>query len=244
MELLSVFQSPPLFTVRHGRTDLGEVHESSFLIRTGDRPVLSLAGRSWVATSIDWVKRVAYVEPTEQVGRSRWLGPGQPLSFHHCQAIKAVLISDTHSVPYSRRALEEMSNAREEFDFLSMGETTAVRSQSAGQTHWWTFAGLRANAALSAAMRALSGVGSLADNLAIRIEGGATAEETKLIHASIRQNPPQGGSCTEVAKAIEDLKFSACLPIRLAEDMISVRLSDPEAVAQTLDQTLRVLTVP
>jgi ATP-dependent helicase Lhr and Lhr-like helicase len=126
LELLSVFQSPPLFTVRHGRTDLGEVHESSFLIRTGDRPVLSLAGRSWVATSIDWVKRVAYVEPTEQVGRSRWLGPGQPLSFHHCQAIKAVLISETHSVTYSRRALEEMSNAREEFSFLTEGTTTAV----------------------------------------------------------------------------------------------------------------------
>ena len=36
MELLSVFQSPPLFSVKHGQIDLGEVHESSFLIRTGE----------------------------------------------------------------------------------------------------------------------------------------------------------------------------------------------------------------
>jgi len=48
---------------------------------------------------------------TEQIGRSRWLGPGQPLSFHHCQAIKAVLIFKADSTHYSRRAAEEMSNA-------------------------------------------------------------------------------------------------------------------------------------
>ena len=244
MELLSVFQSPPLFAVRHGRTDLGEVHESSFLIRTGDRPVLSLAGRSWVATSIDWVKRVAYVEPTEQVGRSRWLGPGQPLSFRHCQAIKEVLISDAHSAHYSRRASEEMSNAREEFTFLSVDATTALTSQSEGRTYWWTFAGLRANAALSDAMRDLSGADALADNLAIKIEGGTKAEKVESIRAAVRQNPPRGGSCAEVEKAIKDLKFSVCLPTNLAESMLSIRLSDPEAVTKTLDQSLRILTAP
>jgi ATP-dependent Lhr-like helicase len=133
MDLLSVFESPPLFIVRHGRTDLGEVHESSFPIKTGNRPVLSLAGRSWVATHIDWVKRVAYVEPTEQVGRSRWLGPGQPLSFRYCQAIKEVLISDENFAHYSRRAADEMSDAREEFAFLSEDATTALISQSEGK---------------------------------------------------------------------------------------------------------------
>jgi ATP-dependent Lhr-like helicase len=244
MELLSVFQSPPLFTVRHGRTDLGEVHESSFLIRTGDRPVLSLAGRSWVATSIDWVKRVAYVEPTEQVGRSRWLGPGQPLSFRHCQAIKEVLISQGNSAHYSRRAAEEMRSAQEEFDFLSECSTTALRSQSEGRAYWWTFAGLRANAALSDVIRGLPGVGSFADNLAIRIEGVTTADKMESISNTIRENPPRGGSCAEVAKAIEDLKFSACLPSSLADQMLSIRLSDPGAVSKTLDQPLRVVTVP
>ncbi len=242
MELLSVFQSPPLFTVRHGRTDLGEVHESSFLIRTGERPVLSLAGRSWVTTSIDWVKRVAYVEPTEQIGRSRWLGPGQPLSFHHCQAIKKVLISDAHSAHYSRRGANEMSSVREEFAFLSEGETTALIAQSEGRTYWWTFAGLRANAALSDAMREVSEVSSLADNLVIKIEGGTNAEKMESIRAAIKQNPPRGGSCAEVARAVTDLKFSACLPISLAESMLSIRLSDPKAVTDTMNQPLRIVT--
>ena len=242
MELLSVFQSPPLFTVRHGRTDLGEVHESSFLIRTGERPVLSLAGRSWVTTSIDWVKRVAYVEPTEQIGRSRWLGPGQPLSFHHCQAIKKVLISEAYSDHYSRRGADEMSSVREEFAFLSEDETTALIAQSEGRTYWWTFAGLRANAALSDAMRGVSGVSSLADNLVIKIEGGTNAEKIESIRAAIKQNPPRGGSCAEVARAVKDLKFSACLPISLAESMLSIRLSDPKAVTNTLNQPLRIIT--
>ena len=244
MELLSVFQSPPLFSVRHGRTELGEVHESSFLIRTGDRPVLSLAGRSWVATSIDWVKRVAYVEPTEQIGRSRWLGPGQPLSFRYCQAIKAVLVSEGRSVYYSRRAAEEMSSVREEFEFLSEGATTAVRSQSEGRTYWWTFAGLRANSALSDSMRRQFGVNSSADNLVIKLEDGTSAEVMESIHAAIKQNPPQGGSCGGITKAIEDLKFSACLPISLAESMLSIRLADPEAVSNVLAQCVKFITVP
>jgi ATP-dependent Lhr-like helicase len=242
MELLSVFQSPPLFAVRHGRTELGEVHESSFLITTGDRPVLSLACRSWVATSIDWVKRVAYVEPTELVGRSRWLGPGQPLSFRHCQAIKEVLISDAHSAHYSRRASEEMSNAREEFAFLSEDATTALRSQSEGRTYWWTFAGLRANAALADAIHGLFGVNAIADNLAIKLEGQTNAEEMESFRAAMRKDPPRGGSSAEVTKAIEDLKFSACLPIGLAESMLSIRMADPAAVKDALERSLRILT--
>jgi ATP-dependent Lhr-like helicase len=244
MELLSVFQSPPLFVVRHGRTDLGEVHESSFLIKTGDRPVLSLAGRSWVATNIDWAKRVAYVEPTEQIGRSRWLGPGQPLSFRYCQAIKEVLISGGPSVHYARRAAEELAEAREEFEFLSEGSTTVLTPKSEGRTYWWTFAGLRANAALSDAMRGLSGVNASADNLAIKIERLSNRGGMESIYSVLRQNQPRGGSCGEVAKAIEDLKFSACLPISLAESMLSIRLSDPEAVAGTMDQSLKMLIVP
>jgi hypothetical protein len=84
----------------------------------------------------------------------------------------------------------------------------------------------------------------LADNLAIKIEGETKAGEMESIRAAVRQFPPRGGSCVEVAKAIEDLKFNACLPISLAEGMLSIRLSDPEAVSHTLDQSLRILTVP
>jgi ATP-dependent Lhr-like helicase len=242
MELLSVFQTPPLFTVRHGRTDLGEVHESSFLIKTGNRPVLSMAGRSWVATNIDWTKRVAYVEPTDQAGRSRWLGPGQPLRFRYCQAIKEILLTDEHNENYSRRAAEEIENAREDFPFLSKDATTLLTSQSEGKTHWWTFAGLRANAALSDAMRTEFGVGTSADNLAIRIEGMSGMNGMELIHRALRKNPPKSGCSIEAQKAIDDLKFGACLPIHIARSMFAVRLADSAAVTHTLDQPIRMVT--
>ena len=135
--------------------------------------------RSWVTTSIDCLKRVAYLEPTEQIGSSRWLGPGQPLSFRHCQAIKKVPITDAHSDHYSRRDADEMSSVLEEFAFLTEDATTVVITQSEGRTYWWTFAGLCANALYQ--MRC----------------------EAYLV------------------------KFSACLPVSLAESMLSIRNFKP-----------------
>ena len=64
LELYSVFTSPPLFTVLHGRTELGLVHESSFLSNNpSDGVILLLAGRSWQVSSVDWTHRRAYVAP-------------------------------------------------------------------------------------------------------------------------------------------------------------------------------------
>lgn len=79
-ELMSVFTSDPLFTVLHGRTDLGRVHETTFLRGRGsERPViLTLGGRNWAVNHIDWARRQAYVEISEERGRTRWPGEGQP----------------------------------------------------------------------------------------------------------------------------------------------------------------------
>src|SRR5437588_4128505 len=70
LDLISVFIAPPLFTVLHGRQELGFVDESTFLARRDDGPtVLLLAGRAWRATHVDWRRRKAYVEPAEDEGR-------------------------------------------------------------------------------------------------------------------------------------------------------------------------------
>lgn len=73
LEVFSVFLSPPLFQVYHGRNEIGQVHEESFR-RGSDEPILlSLGGRGWKVTHMDWTRRRAYVEPAESPGRSRWL---------------------------------------------------------------------------------------------------------------------------------------------------------------------------
>src|SRR5262249_3789076 len=94
MDLLSVFTSEPLISVRHGQADLGFVHPSSFASRTGGQKILLLAGRSWAVTHIDWKRRIAYTEPAQQIGRSRWIGSGIPLSFELCQSIRTILATD------------------------------------------------------------------------------------------------------------------------------------------------------
>ena len=95
LELLSVFSAPPLFTVSHGRHELGSVDEASFLGRRDDGPpVLLLAGRAWRVTHLDWKRRRAHVEPAEDAGRSRWRGGGQLLGHDLCRPIREVLADD------------------------------------------------------------------------------------------------------------------------------------------------------
>jgi ATP-dependent Lhr-like helicase len=74
LDLVSVFTSPPLFTIFHGRTELGTVHQIAFLHHRSEAPaILLLGGRSWTVTSLEWPKRLAYVVPGEERGKSRWL---------------------------------------------------------------------------------------------------------------------------------------------------------------------------
>ena len=75
MELFSVFMSPPLFSVLHGRQELGYVDETTFLGKQDGPRVLLLGGRSWLVNHIDWQRRFAFVEATDQKGRSRWNSP-------------------------------------------------------------------------------------------------------------------------------------------------------------------------
>ena len=94
LDLLSSFTTEPLFSIKHGKLDIGRVHQSSFAVKEDHPPVLLLAGLSWVVTHIDWDARVAFVEPTKLEGKSRWLGSGQALRYSLCQAIQRVLAGE------------------------------------------------------------------------------------------------------------------------------------------------------
>jgi len=237
MELFSVFQTPPLFSVRHGQTDLGEVHESSFLVRGGEKPVLLLAGRGWVTTTIDWAKRIAYVQPTEEIGRSRWIGYGQPLSFAYCQAIKRILCADGASPRLSRRATAEIDVSRAEFAWLSPECTSFVADAARGSCSWWTFAGLRANAMLAQAFQGVKP--SSFDNLCLRFDGAVQPRELEDAIAGVRNVPPTTAPVFDYGRVVEELKFSACVPRRLAEHMLALRLADASAVIDVVGQPVR-----
>ena len=240
MELFSVFTSEPLIAVRYGRVHLGQVDQATFAMRHEEVPVLLLAGRSWVVTHIDWQDRIAYVEPSEAEGKSRWLGSGQPLHFALCQAIRRVLTDKGRPGKLSRRAEEKLSEVREGFGWLESDGTTVLRDET-GIT-WWTFGGLLANAPIAAKLRSMGIDAGKADNLFIPITGEYDPKKIEDTIKELAQTDPEQMATPIEAKALDDLKFSACLPADVATAMLQRRLTDHAAIRSVLAERVRLVS--
>ena len=224
LELLSVFTSPPLFRVISGQKELGNVHESTFFKKQDGPVILVLAGRSWKTNHLDWKRRIAYVEPTDERGRSRWIGEGQFLSFQVCQGIRRVLAAETTEPSWSERAAAQIGDIRLDYPWASTDYTTLVQ-QANGEVQWWTFAGGLANSLLKDHLGA--GSKTKIDNLCIRF--GATLKLTdveSLIASRIRDEIIPVPS----EEAIGNLKFGECLPPAIAGEVFSARSSAPEGL--------------
>ena len=237
MDLLSVFTSEPLFTVRCGQTDLGFVHELSFAAgRDGEKTIL-LGGRSWMVTHIDWKRRVAFVQATESRGRSRWIGSGQSMSFELCQSIRRVLASDEERSLWSKRARAEVIEAREEHSWVQVVDTTFV-SNPTGLT-WWTFAGDRANAAISARLGELIESDVQSDSLSITTACGISAQGFADAIDETRKSGAEALRVDVSPEMLDGLKFTSCLPEDVARDILQVRLADRAALTSVLREPCR-----
>ncbi len=232
MELLSSFTSEPLFMVRYGRRHLGSVDRASFTLRHDKPPVLLLAGHSWIVNRLDWKNRVAFVEPSADEGKSRWLGSGQPLSRAHCQAIRRVLAGEPPGGELSKRATAALNGAREDFHWVKLDETSLVTER--GETRWWTFGGLLANSGLAAMLRRARVKVGEADNLAIRIEDDGAVANWDSTMENLRAIPPEDIATPVDPKALTQLKFSDCLPRELASKELESRLTDRPAILEIL----------
>jgi ATP-dependent Lhr-like helicase len=236
LELLSVFTSPPLFRVLWGRKELGFVHESTFFNRD-DRPsVLLLAGRCWRTTHLDWRRRIAHVEPSDQGGRSRWLGEGRFLGYRVCQAIREILAGDEAEPIWSRRAVARMGELREEFPWVRTDSTALVRGTD-GEVRWWTFAGGVANTILAQQLKRWGE--AKADNISLTIEGEPPIDE---VNADLAGLASQDISPEPDLRAIENLKFSEALPRSLADQVFCARFNDPDAVRHILAEPMRLVS--
>ena len=241
MELMSVFTSDPLFSVRHGRTELGLVHPLSFQVRRDGPVVLSLAGRSWEVSHVDWDHRVAYVKASTERGRSRWIGPGVPLSFDLCRAIRRVLIEGSFPVDISKRARTKLDELQQDFSWIDTTGTAVVRDP-AGTAHWWTFAGLRANTALGQLTGPLRLPVSREDNLSIRLRDGVGVEELRRRVDDLPRDTI-ANLFPVTTDATETLKFSSCLPEELALRTIRQRGSDVQGVRACLQEPIRSIAL-
>lgn len=223
MELFSVFISAPLVKVVHGNQEIGEVHQSTFMIKEDVPIVITLAGRSWQTKYIDWPRRKAYVEPTEQRGKSQWLGAGQSIHFELCQAIPRVLVGKDSPVRFTKRAKELMEELREEYAWVETKKTFLVADDS-GSVLWWTFAGYLVNGAFAHALAIQAGKVTF-DNLTVIFSGGVVIEE---LREAIREKVIQASNSLEISldgDFIEELKFGECLPQRLRDLELAERYS-------------------
>jgi ATP-dependent Lhr-like helicase len=241
MDLLSIFDSPPLFSVKHGNTDLGSVHETTFFVKHDGPVVLLLGGRAWQVTHLDWDRRVAYVAPSEVHGKSRWLGGGQPLRFELCQSIRAVLAISDEEPEWSPRAVEAIREMRQEFAWLDEDSTQVVMDAKAGVTRWWTFAGGLANAMLAERLAASLALTVKHDNLAVRIADVITSRDFHDALESLRSDPPKAGAVVVTEEALKSVKFADCVPEELTVAMLRDRLSDQRSVQVTLATQLTVV---
>lgn len=232
-EIFSIFTSPPQFQVLYGRNEVGYVHQTSFQVRNQGTPVLLLGGRSWLVKHVDWSHRLAYVEPTAEKGRSRWLGQSPPLHFKMCQAIKDVVLGEELLGQLSGRAQERLDILRDEFLWVEKDGTAVVRDVH-GKTKWWTFAGLLANAALAA--MASPGKTLRFDNLAIELDDRVASRE---LGEQLAVHDTATFRLSADEDAIAGLKFHQCLPPAAAAMELGLRLVDEVAVRAVVQSTRR-----
>ena len=241
MEVLSVFSSSPQFTVVHGRRELGTVDPFVLVCKINGPRVIALAGRGWLVSAVDWTQRRVHVELADGHGAARWISLRQPRSYRLMQAERAVLLgAEPAGVALSERARTRLPAAREEWAGRLDPDGTLVRTEDR-RTRWWTWAGGRANALLTAALEAvdpsLIDDDYIYDNRQIGLRSGVTAAEIR--RAAHGVTALVGRDLTGVRpfvteKALRQLKFADLLPPDLARTTLEARLADPDAAREVL----------
>ena len=232
MDVTSLFLTEPLLSVRWGGRLLGQVDPSALTTRDGQRAVILLGGQAWAVGDVDWNRRVVWVEPTDDPGRSRWMGAGGALSIEVCHAIRRVLAGEAVPEGATRRAAGQLEVLRETFWFAHEGKTTLERDRERRRSRWWTFAGGRANAELSDRCRVAGHAVAGVDDLGVTILGMPPAEQL----TGSAESPI---TVSEVdRKRLDAVKFHEAVPDDALEEMVRARDADPIAIATALSEPM------
>ncbi|MFI7660892.1 DEAD/DEAH box helicase [Micromonospora parva] len=242
MDMTAVFTGPPEFTVLHGRAELGRVDPSLLTEQVAGERRLLLGGRAWRVTYVDWRRRRCFVEPADGGGRARWTSSGWVGSGHALtRAMREVLLGADPPVNLTARAKSRLSVERDErASLVHPGGSLAVRT-SQGDLLWWTWAGLRANASLTATLSEVVDPVRRFDDYAIRLRENLTPRDWRHLVADAGQRLclPEVND-----RALAGLKFSSALPERLARATLAARLADLPGAAAVLGEPVRFVLLP
>ncbi len=232
LELTSVFTAAPEMKVMLGRKEIGSVSPLTVTapLPPGQTRTLLLSGRSWLVTAIDWRSRTIQVTEHHGVGRSRWAGGAPIQGFELTRACRDVLLGANPPVELSRRASTALERVRVE-RAEHVDSAGLVLSGSGVDQTWWTFAGTKANTSLAAALTAV-GIEATSDAEALRAEG-LTVRTIRTLVSILAEDPPT----PEIdERALEGLKFSVALPVRLAVSTLAGRCTDSGVAAAIASQ--------
>ena len=221
LDLLSAFASPMTLTARHGSTELGHVDPMAVQQQENGPTVLLLGGRSWKVMSVEWSKRTVWLEPSDEKGKSRWLGTSRCLGFEVCQAMRRVLLKEGDAeLGLSKRGIRQLDEVRHLIFAPERQGSLLLEHLPSGRQRWWTFAGGAVNSAL--ALR-LGEIGSArVDELWVETDAGVPVPE-------LLQRPADHSARTTFGVRLaerSELKFAACLCFDLLAAVIAERLLD------------------
>jgi hypothetical protein len=155
---------------------------------------------------VDWPSRIVNVEPTAEVGRSRWFGSSRALHAEAARAVEEVLASGDAGVSLSSRATLSLQGLREEMPYLD-GDVLPIVTAGA-ETRIWTFAGGRANVMLSSPLQATGA--SLRHGLETMNKRLKAIEAKSARHRSSRWRRPKPRR-----RPVASLKASRPIPFKL-----------------------------
>lgn len=238
MELVSVFTAPPMVKVFYGRQELGEVHEITFAVGEEGPALLTLAGRNWATTHVDWPRRKAYVEPSDIKGRSQWLSAGRPLSYRIVREISDVLSEEVKLEGLSERSSQLLSELRDEFDWLESGKLVLIVQEN--NITLWTFSGALLNSAIANHLQGQAKKIRF-DNIAVTVNG---FYDCSGLIKNVRDLFSGGSDLLQVpldSDFIQELKFSECLPQVYIDREISSRYDCSLDFKQLKEASLKVV---
>ena len=160
------------------------------------------------------------------------------LSHAVCQSMRRILASAKENPTWSRRAIEQFSELRDEYSSITTDATSLVR-ESNGKVRWWTFAGGVANTLLAGALKSHCDVKS--DNLSLSFPTATSLDKVEELIRGIQVDAMKPIPDTD---AVENLKFSECLSSSMAVEVFVSRFDDHAGVTQTLAEPRRLVKHP
>ncbi|NUB25314.1 DEAD/DEAH box helicase [Azospirillum brasilense] len=236
MDLMAAFTTPLLLSVRYGNSEIGQIDPTSLQQGEGVATTLLLAGRNWRVIDLDWTRRFVAVEPSGEIGRSRWSGGARSLGSALCRAMEQVLVSGIVPARLSKRGEACLAGLVEGYGFVD-GTSLPIVSDGRGRLRWWTFGGGRANAMLVSALAA-AGVASRGhDDLTVQTDEC----DGLVIKAALASIDPLHSAINAPSDLVRELKFSQCLPPDMAMAVLSARLADQSGLAEVIARPVRLV---